>query len=431
MKFNPAVAAVSDSPISAAFAHVPNRAGVNPLLDMSQAAPAYPTAPVVSQRIAEVAFEPDGGRYSPSLGLPELRSEFAAALTADYSSGSRAATIAAGSVVITAGCNQAFCVAASALAGPGDEIIVCVPYYFNHTMWCEAQGINVVLLPVGPDGAPSPERAAGLISSRTRAILLVTPGNPTGVTLSPESIRAFADLARQQNCALILDETYRNFRPTTEPAHSLFQDADWGDHIVSLHSFSKDLAIPGYRVGAIVGGSALTLEVAKLLDCVAISAPRIGQEAALAGLRFAGEWRTEQAHRIQRTLKTFQTVMADAPGGFELVHSGAFFGWVRHPFGGVGSEEVVHRLITEEDLLAIPGTAFMPTDQGFLRFSFANLEPEALQELASRLTAPRPLNPPRRKIGATTTLSVAWAGENTPRGCSPILEQRVGSRVRG
>ena len=203
--------------------------------------------------------------------------------------------------------------------------------------------------------------------------------------MPPATIRAFADLARAHDLALVIDETYRNFRGTDEPPHDLFTDPAWADTVVSLHSFSKDLAIPGYRVGAIVAGPDVIGEIMKIVDCVQISAPRIGQEAVVAGLRHAREWRAEQAARIQRSLTRFREVMADRPGGFELVTAGAFFGWVRHPFIDLPTSEVVRRLVLDHDVLAIPGTAFTPTDDRWIRFSYANLDEVQLDELGSRL----------------------------------------------
>ena len=134
------------------------------------------------------------------------------------------------------------------------------------------------------DLVPRAADAEPLITPRTRAIVLVTPGNPSGVTIPPAEIAAFAALARRHDIALILDETYRTFRDTRRPAHPLFADPAWRWTLVSLHSFSKDLAIPGYRVGCVVASPELNREVIKLMDCVAICAPRVGQEAALAGL---------------------------------------------------------------------------------------------------------------------------------------------------
>jgi aspartate/methionine/tyrosine aminotransferase len=376
------------SPIAEAHAWLAHRTSDRPLLDLSQAAPSYPTAPEIAARIAEVASEPDGGRYAPPPGLPHLNQAMADELSADY-----VAQIAADNILPTSGCNQAFCVTTSALTEPGDEVIIAVPYYFNHDMWLKLDGvIPRYLTPVddpvttGPQALiPDPSRAEQLINDRTRAIVLVTPGNPTGVTIPPDTIGAFAQLARANGLALIVDETYRNFRLTTDRPHDLFDDPGWADTVIILHSFSKDLAIPGYRVGAIVAGPEIIYEIMKLVDCVQISAPRIGQEAAVAGLRHARGWRTEQAARINQALGRFTEVMAARPGGFELASAGAFFGWVRHPFNDLGTDEVIKRLVLDHDVLAIPGTAFTPTDERWVRFSYANLDEAQMDELGHRL----------------------------------------------
>ncbi|MFT7597229.1 MAG: aspartate/methionine/tyrosine aminotransferase [Acidimicrobiales bacterium] len=383
------------SPIAAAYAHLARRTSTKQLLDLSQAAPSYPTADIIADRIAEVAHSADGGRYAPSPGLPDLRAALADELNTDHQVSAPRQTLSsevgannplsANNVQITAGCNQAFCAIATTLAEPGDEFIVPVPYYFNHDMWLKLEGIVPRYLFSGDDQLPDPAKAASLINDKTRAIVLVSPANPTGAIVPPATIDAFFELAERHNLALILDETYRNFRGTDEPSHQLYSRPNWDQTLVTLHSFSKDLAIPGYRVGAIVGSEALTAEALKVLDCVAICAPRVGQEAALAGLQLAGDWRRAQAERIGARLQIFRSTMEGQPGGFELMASGAFFGWVRHPFTDDAAPSVVERLVLEHDLLVIPGTAFTPTDDHWLRFSFANLEPDDFPLLAERL----------------------------------------------
>lgn len=369
------------SPIAEAHAWLAHRRSDRPLLDLSQAAPSYPTAPEIAARIAEVARSGDGGRYAPPPGIPALKEAFAAELSTDYR-----APIEPTQVLPTGGCNQAFCVVTSTLTEPGSEVIISVPYYFNHDMWLKLDGVRPVYLDTGTDLVPDPDPAASLITDKTAAIVLVTPANPTGVTIPPETIGAFYDLAVEHDLALIVDETYRNFRSTTEPPHDLFERDRWWDHVISLHSFSKDLAIPGYRVGAVVAGEPVLYEVMKLVDCIQISAPRIGQEAVVAGLRNARAWRRAQSERIAASQVVFESVMAAEPGGFELASAGAFFGWVRHPFPDLGTDEVIKRLVLDHDVLAIPGTAFTPTDEGWLRFSFANLDTAELTELGQRLT---------------------------------------------
>lgn len=379
MRFSPRVETLIHSPIGAAHALVPQRTNDRPLLDLSQAAPGFPPAPVVADRIAQVAREPDGGRYAPQPGLPALREAFAADVNQHYG-----ASLSASNVLITAGCNQAFCIVASALLTPGDEVLLVAPFYFNHDMWLRVEGISITHLEPGADLQPSVEEAAALVSERTRAIVLVTPGNPSGVTVPPGIIRGFVELARRVDAVLILDETYRMFRNVEGAPHDLFDEPDWDDHVVSLHSFSKDFAIPGYRVGAVVGGGPMITEALKVLDCIAISAPRIGQEAALAGLEQATDWRAEQVERIAELEQSFLAALTSRPGGFEVVTSGAYFGWVRHTTGRP-TDAVVRDMVLQHDVLVIPGTAFTATDQQMLRMSFANLSLSEIDELPGRL----------------------------------------------
>jgi aspartate/methionine/tyrosine aminotransferase len=369
-----------DSPIGATYSLLDHRAKERELLDLAQAAPQYPTAPEVVEHIAATARHPHGGDYVDITGLPRLREAFAAELSAAYRGQVRAEH-----VVVTAGCNQAFCLAASALAAPGDEIALTLPYYFNHHMWLRMNGITPVYLEPGPDLVPTPEAAEAVISARTRAIVLVTPGNPSGVTVAPERIAALAEVARRHDVALILDETYRSFRDTEEPPHALFADPGWTRTLVSLHSFSKDFAIPGYRVGAVVGSVEFNRAVAKLLDCVAICAPRVGQEAAWAGLTAALEWRRARARDVADRRHWFASEMAPRPGGFELLSVGGFFGWVRHPFPGRATDDVVRELAVAYDTLVIPGTAFLPDDRGTFRVGVSNADHAALTDFAARL----------------------------------------------
>jgi aspartate/methionine/tyrosine aminotransferase len=390
---------VTASPIGEAYASLPQDDHDCTLLDLAQAAPPYPAAPEVVEHIVATAQHPHGADYVELGGLPHLRAAFAAELSRDY-----AGEVHPEQVLVTAGCNQAFCLVTSALAAPGDEVVLTLPYYFNHDMWLRLDGVVVRYLDPGtapdPGGTPpelpgemlpTTEQAERLLTDRTRALVLVSPGNPTGATVPPARIAEFAVLARSYGIALILDESYRSFRDTDEPAHRLFADPDWDDTVISLHSFSKDLALPGYRVGAVVGSPALIAEIMKLLDCVAICAPRIGQEAAYAGLTRAAGWRAARARELADRRQGFVAMMAERPGGFELCSAGAFFGWVRHPFARRSTPDVVRELAARARILLVPGTAFLPEDRGLLRVSINDLDPAACATLADRLATFAPV----------------------------------------
>lgn len=382
MRLSPRTLSQIDSPVSTAYTLLDLREGGKELLDLSQAAPQYPTAPAVTEHVVRVARDAHGGEYTEVPGMPRLREAFAAELSLDYGG-----AVSPANVVITAGCNQAFSLVVSALAGPGDEVVLPLPYYFNHDMWLRLNGIAPVYPEAGPDPVPRAAAAEACITRRTRAIVLVTPGNPTGATVGPAGIAEFAAVARRHGVALILDETYRSFRGTDRPAHDLFADPDWAQTVVSLHSFSKDFAIPGYRVGALVAAPELNREVCKLLDCVAICAPRIGQEAAWAGLTGAREWRAARARDIAMQRGWFADAMADRPGGFELLSCGGFFGWIRHPHPGRPTDDVLRELVVKQDMLLMPGTAFQPGDGRAIRVSVSNLDRAHVADFAGRLRA--------------------------------------------
>ncbi len=209
-----------------------------PLLNVSQAAPVDPPPLIFREAIAEIVLNDPGAHlYGPVLGLPALRAEMAARWTKSYG-----APISDSQVAITSGCNQAFAAAIATLCDEGSEVIVPVPYYFNHRMWLDMAGVKTVPLDAGPSLIPAPEQAAALITPRTRAIALVSPNDPAGVEYPSSTLQAFYELCKSRKIALIVDETYRDFDGRTGAPHSLFQDPDWADTLIHLYSFSKAAA---------------------------------------------------------------------------------------------------------------------------------------------------------------------------------------------
>ena len=361
-------------------------AGISPpekaLLDLAQAVPAYPPAEALTAHLAGALRRPETARYTPILGRDEARTALAAQLSEVY--GGR---VTRGQVAITAGCNQAFCLALMALAGPGDAAILAAPSYFNYQMWLEMTGVSPVYLPFRPErgGVPDPADAAARITPRTRAIVLVTPNNPTGAIYPPETIHAFHELAREAGLALVLDETYRDFLPGDAPPHGLFARSDWDETLVHLYSFSKAYSLTGYRVGALVGACALLAEVAKAADCVAICAPAIAQEAALFGLRNLAAFRAGKRRLVLERVARFRALFERADLAYELVSAGAFFAYVRHPFAGTPAAAVARRLALEENVLCLPGSAFGPDQDPYVRFALANIGADAMAALGDRL----------------------------------------------
>ena len=225
-----------------------------PLIDLSQAVPGYPPAMELRRHLGELLLDPAMHGYTPILGLPALRENYAAHLSDFYG-----ASITPGEVGITSGCNQAFCLALMSIAKAGDQVILPRPHYFNHDMWLRMQGVEPVSLDFRPgSGAvPDAEDAEKLIGPRTRAIVLISPNNPTGAVYPPRHHpRLLRAGPKKHGIALLLDETYKDFLPEGERPHELFSDPDWRGTLVHLYSFSKVFALTGYRVGGVTAGAA-------------------------------------------------------------------------------------------------------------------------------------------------------------------------------
>jgi aspartate/methionine/tyrosine aminotransferase len=380
---NPWLTAVEPSPIGETKRWVLGRIfpADRPLVDLSQAVPGYPPALELRRYLGELLLDPAVHGYTPILGLPALRENYAAHLADFYG-----APVAPGEVGITSGCNQAFCLALMSLAKAGDQVILPRPHYFNHDMWLRMQGIEPVSLDFRPgSGAiPAAQDADRLIGPKTRAIVLISPNNPTGAVYPPETIHAFYELARQRGIALILDETYKDFLPEGERPHDLFSDPDWRGTLVHLYSFSKVFALTGYRVGGITAGAGLMAEIEKAMDCVSICPPRLGQEAALYGLKNLLPW----ARRNTEGLKARADLLGSGlqrSNRWRLVSLGAYFAYVEHPFNGQRSTEVSKRLADEENLLTIPGDMFGAGQERFVRLAFANVADDKIPIVLERL----------------------------------------------
>jgi aspartate/methionine/tyrosine aminotransferase len=377
------LAAVDPSPIGETKRWVLNRTfpSDRPLIDLSQAVPGHPPALELRRHLGELLLEPATHGYTPILGVPALREEYAGHLSRFYG-----APISPAEVGITSGCNQAFCLALMSIAKAGDQVILPRPHYFNHDMWSRMQGIEPVPLDFRPDSGAVPhvEDAARLIGPRTRAIVLISPNNPTGAVYPRETIHAFFELARRHGIALLLDETYKDFLPEGIRPHDLFAEPDWRSTVVHLYSFSKVFALTGYRVGAVTAGAALMAEIEKAMDCVSICPPRLGQEAALYGLRALLPWARRNTERLKARANLLGKGLARS-NRWRLVSIGAYFAYVEHPFAGERSTGVARRMADQENMLTIPGDMFGAGQQRFLRIAFANVTDDRIPVVLERL----------------------------------------------
>lgn len=379
---NPAIHRIEAPPIMEAQGWLRQGMRNRKILMLSQAVPSWSCAADLDDEVARLAHEPGISLYTDIFGLPELRAAIAGHLSADYGG-----SVAAQNVCVTAGCNQAFSAAMMAIARAGDNAIVPVPYFFNHTMWLGMLGIEARFIPAVAPGAnhPRPEDAARLIDEKTRAIVLCSPNNPTGAIYPPEVIAGFFALARARGIALVMDETYKDFRGGPAPAHGIFAEPGWEDTFIHLYSFSKAYAMTGYRIGSVTASPQVLAEIEKILDCLAICPTHISQRAALFALTSLEGWKTGKIATMQDRLTALRRAFARPGLRYELVSSGALFAYVKHPFTEETAKQVAVRLAGEHDLLCLPGSMFGPGQESYLRIAFANAEASDMETLADRL----------------------------------------------
>jgi aspartate/methionine/tyrosine aminotransferase len=364
-----------------------------PLVNLSQAAPVDPPPDALCRAMADAALNDPGAHlYGPVLGDTELREEIAERWSVAYG-----ADIDGSEVCITAGCNQAFCTAVATLCAPGDAVMVPVPWYFNHRMWLDMTGIEAVPIPCDAAMLPDLEAAREAMTPAVRAILMITPNNPTGAEYPSPLLDAFYRLAREHGACLIVDETYRDFHSADGAPHRLFGHDDWREGFIHLYSFSKVFHLTGHRTGAIVTGAARLAQAEKFLDTVAICPPRLGQIGALWGLRNLGDWVAGERREILSRKRTLLAEFAEHLPDWKLLGAGAYFAYVEPPFE-MPSNRLARRLVEQQSLLTLPGTMFAPPaalgrDWGGerqLRIAFANADATGIAEMRRRLADFRP-----------------------------------------
>nr|WP_320050409.1 aminotransferase [uncultured Desulfuromonas sp.] len=334
-----------------------------PLVDLCQAIPDYAPHPDLIAHIQQRMTAADCAVYSPDEGLTEVRDSVSRWYQRRYGDGPNPAQIC-----LTIGASQAFWLTLLLLCQAGDEVIVQLPAYFDHPMGMEALGIVPRYVPFD---APV-EAFAAEVNPRTRAILMVTPSNPTGAILSPEKIEALYELARQQDIALVLDETYHAFVPSGTAPHPLFSRPDWPKNLIHFASFGKTFALTGYRAGCLVADETLIRQALKVQDSMVVCQPRITQYAVAYGCDHLDDWVAENNRMMQQRHDLFCRLFTEQKV-FELCASGAFFAWVRHPWTHLTGRQVARRLVEEAHVACLPGEVFGPGLEGYLRLAFGNV----------------------------------------------------------
>ena len=240
----------------------------------------YGPPPAAIEAVRRALAEPSTHEYHSAAGLPQLLDRIAAKLAAENHIDVKRGR----GLMVTAGANMAFCHAVQAITAPGDEVILNAPYYFNHEMAIEMS--DCVAVSVATDAAYQPRLDAlrAAITPRTRAIVTVTPNNPSGAVYGEALLRALDALCREHGIYHICDETYEYFTYGSARHFSVGSLPGAEERTISIYSLSKAYGFAGWRIGYMAYPAHLESAMAKIQDTVLICAPVASQVAATAAL---------------------------------------------------------------------------------------------------------------------------------------------------
>ncbi|HET9368726.1 MAG TPA: aminotransferase class I/II-fold pyridoxal phosphate-dependent enzyme, partial [Vicinamibacterales bacterium] len=219
-------------------------------------------------------------RYGPVEGEADL----VAALEAKLAAENHIQVKPHSRVVVTAGGNLAFMNAVLAIADPGDEFILPTPYYFNHEMAITMASARVVGVPTRGDRQLDADAIAAAVTPRTRAVVTVSPNNPTGAVYPESDLRAVNALCARHGLVHIHDEAYEYFRYDDAAHFSPGSIEGAAGHTISLYSFSKAYGMAGWRMGYMVAPAELWEAINKIQDTILICPPAVSQAAARAAI---------------------------------------------------------------------------------------------------------------------------------------------------
>lgn len=349
-------------------------------ISLGQGVVFYDPPPSVTGGIQAFLASAANHRYREVEGIAPLREALANKLEAENG-------IAPGryDVVVTAGSNMGFFNAVLAICDPGDEVILLTPWYFNHEMAIGIAGCTAVPVPTDANYQPDLDAIERAITPRTRAVVTISPNNPTGAVYDAGILDAVNELCRQRGIFHIHDEAYEYFLHDGASHYSPAARNGAEGHTISLFSLSKTFSLASWRIGYMVMPGHLTDAVRKIQDTNVICPPVVSQYAAIEALQLGRAWCAPMIDEISAVRDHLYHQLADVPGVVPNQARGAFYVFLELPEARRSDLDIVRALVTDHHVAAIPGSAFGVTEGCHLRVSYGALEPETAKTGIDRL----------------------------------------------
>jgi aspartate/methionine/tyrosine aminotransferase len=341
-------------------------------ISLGQGVVFYPPPPESIAAISQFLNNPDNHKYQAVQGIPELIETIAVKLKIE----NEIAIDENNCVVVTAGSNMAFMNAILAITAAGDEIILNTPYYFNHEMAITMANCRPVLVDTDENYQLNPDAIAKAITNKTKAIVTISPNNPTGAVYSQSVLEKVNQICREHNLYHISDEAYEYFTYDGIKHFSPGSIPNSQNHTISLFSLSKAYGFASWRIGYMLIPQHLLLAVKKVQDTNLICPAVISQYAALGALKVGVSYCQKYLQQInlvrevfQQSLQSIQDLCTVAPA------NGAFYFFLKLNTQ-LDAFELAKKLITEHQIAVIPGTTFGMNKGCYLRVAYGALDRE-------------------------------------------------------
>ena len=352
-------------------------------ISLGQGVVSYGPPPEAIEAARRFGYALTDHRYGPVEGLPALVEAIEGKLAQENSIRVRGSS----RVVVTAGGNLAFVNAILAVTDPGDEVILPAPYYFNHEMAIVIAGGRAVAVPTLRDYQLDVQAIADAITPRTRAVVTVSPNNPTGAMYSAESLRAVNALCGDRGLFHIHDEAYEYFTYDGVAHFSPGAIDGASAHTVSLYSLSKAYGLASWRIGYMVIPETLWDAVNKIQDTLLICPPAVSQHAAIAALQIGRPYTSAHLPELDGLRRLIFEALGAPDVPCDVPPAGGAFYYLVRVHSTLDPLVLTERLIRNHQVAVIPGSAFGDTAGCSIRISYGALRPESVAEGVGRLVS--------------------------------------------
>lgn len=351
------------------------------IIALGRGDPDLPTPPHIIAA-AQDAIRSRQTNPTPVAGMPALRAAIADKLRTD-----NGLAVTADNVIVTTGGQEGLFLLMQTLIDPGDEILVPDPRYTSYDDAILSAGGEMVMIPTDHDDAFNlrADAVEAAITPKTKALLIVTPSNPTGGIVTEERLRAIAEVAIKHNLIVISDEIYEKFVYDDWQHFSIGSLPGMAERTITLNGFSKAYSMTGLRVGYAAAPVNFIEAMTKVKAVTTGPVATPSQHAALAAVTGPDE----SLHEIHRIYVERRNAMMDGLNAMGLDYSeprGAFFLWTNSSSTGIHATELSYLLLKEGRVLIFPGTGFGEQWGGYLRISILQSTDkirEALQRMQS------------------------------------------------